>query len=70
MSCFGCAVWLARSQFPDVELNPGYGSEIAESQPLDHQATPKNILKFLGPLLLLQEKLQGSHMEGLKMKWS
>lgn len=29
--CFGCAAWLARSQFPDMGLNPGYGSEIAES---------------------------------------
>ena len=29
--CFGCAAWLARSQFPDMGLNPGYDCEIAES---------------------------------------
>lgn len=40
---FGCAVWLAGSQFLHQGLNPGHGNESLESYPLCHQKTPTRV---------------------------
>ena len=37
---FGCAAWIAGSQFPKQGLNSGHGSESPESQPPGHGGTP------------------------------
>lgn len=36
-----------RSQLPDQGPNPGHNGESAESQPLDHQRTPKKVLELI-----------------------
>ena len=47
---FGCAVWLAGSQFPIQGLNwiPGHSNERLESSSLCHQGTPNNNALFGG----------------------
>ena len=39
---FGCALWLAGTQFPDQGVNPGPSSESPQSQPWDRQGIPRH----------------------------